>query len=153
MKAKQLAMESTLEEVDRFESERIRREEAEMIHRLDEQYEKMDYGRLNRMEYMAGSVVIIGQKLFRNGVDKMHFFRTVLNYYKTPTGYNTEVFVEDTNDRFPERPPWGSVVNHENDRKDSRFNQMFRYWFTGEIVEPIETWWMKEYREWREANT
>ena len=149
MKSKQLAMDEVLEDLERFAREMIHGEQTQIIQRLDEQYERMEYKKLNNKEYKAGSVVIIAQRIFRNGYYNWHFLRTVLNYYELK-GY--AVFVEDTNDEYPERPPWAETVGHEGERKDIHWSQEMIHWFTGEIVEPIETWWMKEYREWMEAN-
>ena len=148
MKAKQLAMDEALEDLDRYARERLCGEQTETIRRLDEQFERMVYEKINKHEYRAGSVVIIAQRLFRNGYYNWHFLRTVLNYDKN----GNSVFVEDTNDEYPERPPWADTVGHEGERRDIHWSQDMIHWFTGEIVEPIETWWMKEYREWMEAN-
>ena len=148
MKAKQLAMDEALADLDRYARERLCGEQTETIRRLDEQFERMVYEKINKHEYRAGSVVIIAQRLFRNGYYNWHFLRTVLNYDKN----GKSVFVEDTNDEYPERPPWADTVGHEGERRDIHWSQDMIHWFTGEVVEPIETLWMKEYKEWMEAN-
>lgn len=145
MRKEQLAMTSMLEDIDRRQLERERRETAEITASLDKKYGRMDARKLFRQEYPAGSVVIIAQNLYRNEHYTWHFYRTVLNYYK-----GRAIFVEDTNEEFPERPPWADTVGHEGERKDIDWIVEHIHWNTGEIVEPIETWWMKQYREWEE---
>ena len=147
MKGKQIAMTEALADLDRYELERERRKTDAIKARLDEKYGRMDYRKLSKKEYPAGSVVIIAQNLFRNGHYTWHFYRTILNYYRSCTDPNREVFVEDTNEEFPERPPWADTVGHEGERKDICWHCEHIHWATGEVVEPIKTWWMKAWGE------
>lgn len=147
MKAKQLAMDSALADLDQYEKERKKRESDAIKVRLNEKYELMDYWKLRDCGYPAGSVVIIGQRLFRDGCDTWHFFRTVLNYYASCTDPHRAIFVEATNEEFPERPPWADTVGHVGEAKDISWYGEHIHWFTGEVIEPIETWWMKRWRE------
>ena len=147
MKGKQIAMTEALADLDRYELERERRETDAIKARLDEKYGRMDYRKLIGRGYPAGSVVIIGQNLFRNGRYKWHFYRTILNYHRASTDPNREVFVEATNEEWPERPTWADTVGHEGEPKDIDWNRDHIHWATGEIVEPIKTWWMKEWEE------
>ena len=146
MRGKQIAMTSALADLDRMEIERERRETDAIKARLDEKYGRMDAGKLARAEYPAGSVVIIGQNLCR-GRWSWHFYRTVLNYYSSCAQKNRAVFVEARNDEYPERPPWADTVGHEGELKDIDWYPEHIHWATGEVVEPIETWWMKKWRE------
>lgn len=143
MKRKQMKMDSLLEDIDRYELERERRATDAIMADLDRRFERMDLRRLIKKEYPAGRVVIIAQNLFRNNHYTWHFYRTVLNYYR-----DRAIFVEDTSEEFPERPPWADTVGHEGERKDIDWMGDHRHWDTGEDVEPIETWWMKQWREW-----
>ena len=68
MRGKQLAMDSALADLDRWELEREQRETDMIRDRLDEKFERIDYWKLRDLEYPAGSVVIIGQRLFRNNL-------------------------------------------------------------------------------------
>lgn len=145
MKGKQIAMTEALADLDRYELERERRETDAIKERLDEQYGRIDYRKLQNREYPAGSVVIIGQELFREGHYKLHFYRTILNYFRSASDPNREVFVEATNEDFPERPPWADTVGHEGERKDIDWIRGHIHWATGEIVEPIKTWWMERW--------
>jgi len=144
MKGKQLAMDSMLADLDRYEIERERRETDAIKARLDAKYERMDYWKLRERGYQPGSVVIIGQNLCR-GRYSWHFYRTVLNYYPSCTDPNQAIFVEDRNEEFPERPQWADTVGHEGEPKDIHWYGEHIHWFTGEVVEPIETWWMKKW--------
>ena len=150
MKAKQLAMDSALEDLDRAEMARLRTANEETIRRMDEKYKRVDYNRLRKQEYVPGTVVIIGQYIrWGTPMARLKLFRTVLSYYKNR--YETrEVFVEATNEEYPERPIWAETVGHEGELKDISWYGEHVHWLTGEIVEPIETWWMKEWREFRE---
>ena len=143
MKGRQLAFDSALADLDRYELEREKRETDAIIARLDAKYPRINSRRMQE-KYPAGSVVIIGQNLFRNGHYTMHFYRTVMNYYVNYSGPN-EIFVEATNEEFPERPPWAETVGHEGELKDIHLDPDFIYWVTGEIVEPIKTWWMEKW--------
>lgn len=146
MRGKQLAFDSALADLDRYELERERRETDAIKDRLDEKYGRADYRKLKDMEYPEGSVVIIGQNLFRNGHYILHFYRTVMIYHPKGAGCCRAFFVEAGNDEFPERPPWAGTVGHEDDPKDIDYYPEHIHWFTGEVVEPIETWDMKEWR-------
>lgn len=145
MKGKQMAMDSALADLDRYELERERRQTDEIMARLDGKYGRMDYRKLREGGYPAGSVVIIGQNLFRNNHYTRHFYRTVLNYCRTCNDPKKAVFVEDTNEEFPERPPWAETVGHEGELKDIEWFPDHIHWATGEVEEPIVTWWMKKW--------
>ena len=145
MKGKQLAFDSALADLDRYELERERRETDAIKARLDDKYGRMDFWRFREGGYPRGSVVIIAQNLCRNGRFRWHFYRTVLNYYRTCADPRKPVFIEATNDEYPERPPWADTVGHEGERKDTDWYAEHIHWATGEIVEPIATWWMKEW--------
>ena len=147
MKGKQLAMDSALADLDRYEMEREKRETDAIRDRLDAKYGRMDLGKLKRMEYPEGSVVIIGQNLFRNGHYTRHFYRTVLIYHPKGVTSCRAFFVESRNDEFPERPPWAGVVGHEDDPRDIDYYQEHIHWATGEIVEPVKTSFMKDWEE------
>ena len=150
MKGKQLAMDSALEDLDRAERARLRAANEETIRRMDEKYERVDFNRLRKQEYVPGSVIIIGQYIrWGTATAQLKLFRTVLNYYENRYDINA-VFVEETNEDYPERPIWADTVNHEGELKDIGWFSEHIHWFTGEIVEPIETWWMKDWREFRE---
>lgn len=151
MKGKQLAMDSALEELDRYALEREKRETDAIRQRLDERYERVDYQKLKNMEYPEGSVVIIAKNLFRNGHYTWHFYRTVMTYHPKGLDCCRAFFVESRNEEFPERPPWADTVGHEEDPRDIDYYPDMIHWFTGEVVEPIETWSMKEHRKWRES--
>lgn len=145
MRGKQLAFDSALADLDRYELEREKRETDAITARLDEKYGRMDYRKLTEGRYPAGSVVIIGQNLFRNEHYTRHFYRTVLIYWSTRAYPNRAYFVEATNEEYPERPPWAETVNHEGELKDIEWYPEHIHWATGEVVEPIETWWMKKW--------
>ena len=138
---------SFMDEVDRYELERERRETEAIMARLDDKYERIDYQRLRNMEYPAGSVVIIGQNLFRNNHYTRHFYRTVLNYWTSLNGSypNRAYFIQANNEEWPDIPPWADTVGHVGELKDITWYGEHIHWFTGEIVEPIETWWMKKW--------
>ena len=145
MKGKQMAMDAALADLDRYELEREKRETDAIRARLDERYERVDYQKLKDMEYHEGSVVIIGQNLFRDGHYKWHFYRTVMTYH--PKGHQCcrAFFVEDRSEEFPERPPWADTVGHEGDPRDVDYYPSMIHWVTGEVVEPIKTWSMKSW--------
>lgn len=144
---------SFLDDVDRFERDsRIRAQEDTMA-RLDANYERIDRDKLRDRGYPAGSVVIIGQGTFlKNGQWVYEFYRTVLIYWGNRAEPNRAWFVEAPNEEWPDRPPWAETVGHEGEVKDIDFYFRNLHWVTGEVVEPIETWWMKEEREWRKKH-
>lgn len=146
MNGKQLAFDSALADLDRYELERERRETDAITARLDEKYGRADYQKLKDMEYPEGSVVIIGQNLFRDGHYKWHFYRTAMIYHPKGVDCCRAFFVESRSEEFPERPPWADTVGHEDDPRDIDYYPEHIHWFTGEVVEPIETWHMKEWR-------
>ena len=143
-------MDSALADLDRAEVARLRLENDETIRRMDEKYARVDYNRLCRQEYVPGSVVIIGQYIrWGTQIAQLKLFRTVLSYFTNR--YETKaVFVEGTNEEYPERPIWADTVGHEGELKDISWYPEHIHWFTGEVVEPVETWWMKQWREFRE---
>ena len=149
MKGKQLAFDSALADLDRYELEREKRETDAVVARLDEKFGRMDYAKVRAMEYPAGSVVIIGQSLFRNDHYTRHFYRTVLIYWSNLSGTypNKAVFVQANNEEWPDIPPWADTVGHVGELKDIDWYPEHIHWATGEVVEPIETWWMKKWRE------
>ena len=111
----------------------------------------MDYRKLQDAGYPEGSVVIIAQNLYRNGRYRWHFYRTVLSYWSTRVYPNRACFVEATNEEYPERPPWADTVGHEGEAKDIEWYPEHIHWATGEIVEPIKTWWMLRWAEEKKA--
>lgn len=151
MKGKQLAMDAALADLDRYELEREKRETDAIKAKLDERYERVDCQKLKNKEYPEGSVFIIGQHIFRNGHYILHFYRTVMTYHPKGLDCCRAFFVESRNEEFPERPPWADTVGHEGDPRDIDYYPEHIHWFTGEVVEPVETWIMKENRKWWEA--
>lgn len=147
MKGKQLAMDSALADLDRYELEREKRETDAIRARLDERYKRADYWKLRNMEYPEGSVVIIAQNLFRDGHYKWHFYRTVMTYHPKGVDGCRAFFVESRSEEFPERPPWADTVGHEGEPRDIDFCQEHIHWITGEVIEPIKTWHMREWEE------
>lgn len=147
MRGKQLAMDSALADLDRYELEREKRETDAIRARLDERYERADYWKLKDMEYPEGSVVIIGQNLFRDGHYKWHFYRTVMIYHPKGVDCCRAFFVESRSEEFPERPPWADTVGHEGEPRDIDFYQEHIHWITGEVIEPIKTWHMRKWEE------
>lgn len=145
MRGKQLAMDAALADLDRMALEREKRETDAIRDRLDARYERVDIRKLNRKEYPEGSVVIIGQNVFRNGRYTRHFYRTVLVYHPKGVDCCRAFFVESRNDEFPERPPWADVVGHEGEPRDIDYYQEHIHWITGEVVEPVKTWHMREW--------
>lgn len=145
MKGKQLAMDSALADLDRYELEREKRETDAIKAMLDEKYERIDYTKLQKREYPEGSVVIIAQNLFRDGHYKRHFYRTVMSYHPKGVESCRAFFVEATSEEFPERPPWADVVGHEGEPRDIDYYPDMIHWMTGEVVEPVRTWHMKHW--------
>ena len=145
MKGKQLAMDAALADLDRYELEREKRETDAIRARLDEKYERADYQKMRNMEYPEGSVVIIAQNLFRDGHYKWHFYRTVLTYHPKGVDCCRAFFVEARNEEFPDRPPWADTVGHEGEPRDIDWYSSHIHWITGEVVEPIRTWHMKDW--------
>ena len=145
MKGKQMAMDAVLEEYDSFREKREIQELIAKIDRMDDRYGRMDYRKLMDKGYPEGSVVIIAQNLYRNGRYRWHFYRTVLSYWSTRVYPNRAYFVEATNEEYPERPPWADTVGHEGEAKDIEWYPEHIHWATGEIVEPVKTWWMKRW--------
>lgn len=141
----QMRMDSALADLDRMALEREKRETDAIRDRLDARYERVDIRKLNRKEYPEGSVVIIGQNVFRNGHYTRHFYRTVLVYHPKGVDCCRAFFVESRNDEFPERPPWADVVGHEGEPRDIDYYQEHIHWITGEVVEPVKPWHMKEW--------
>lgn len=144
MKGRQMSM-TALEDYDRAELEREHRETRAMINRLDQQYGRMDYRKVRAGAYPKGSVVIIAQNLFRNSHYTWHFYRTVLNYASTCNDPQKAVFVQADNGEWPDIPPWAETVGHEGELKDIDWCTDMIHWATGEVVEPIATWWMKRW--------
>jgi len=151
MKGKQMAMDSLLQEADWNEEERRKREWARkkaqtdaMVDRLDSKYGRADRKKLWFNEYPEGSVVIIGQYLFRNGYYTLHFYRAVVGYHNTVHGLAAHL-VEQQTEEWPDVPPWAEVVGHEGEPRDIGIYSDHLYWMTGEVVEPIVTWWMEKW--------
>jgi len=139
-------MTAALEEIDRFQLAKEKRETDEIKARLDAKYDRMNYAKLSSQEYPAGSVVIIAQNLFRNNHYTWHFYRTTLNYYR-----GNAVFIQANNEEWPDVPPWAATVGHENELRDVHWSADHTHWITDKVTEPVETWWMKQYREWMEG--
>ena len=53
--------------------------------------------------------------------------------------------MEARNAEFPERPPWAAVIGHEDEPRDIDYYPSMIHWFTGEVVEPVKTWHMKDW--------
>ena len=123
-----------LDDVDLYESRKA--EQTEM--RLNEKYTRITHRNVH--EYPAGTVVIVGQEMFRNGKYMMHFYRTVLGYHRSATDSAVPHFVECQNDEWPDVPPWSHVTGHENDPRDIHLTFSLKYWTNGEKTEPIERW-------------
>ena len=145
MRGKQLAFDSALADLDRYELERERQQTDRLTRMLDEKYGRMDYRRIKDKSYPAGSVVIIAQNVFRNNHYTRHFYRTVLNYYDACTEKGRAIFVHANNDEWPDVPPWADTVGPEGELKDIDWYGEHIHWATGEVVEPITTWWMKKW--------
>lgn len=145
MRGKQMAMDSALADLDRYELEREKRETDAIRAKLDAKYERLDVFACDRGEIPAGTVVIIGQNLFRNNHYKWHFYRTVLDYHRSIHNPTTPHFVEQQTDEWPDVPPWADTVGHEGEARDIGLHNTLIYWNTGEVVEPIVTWWKEKY--------
>jgi hypothetical protein len=143
MRGKQLAFDLALEDLDRYEREREKRETDAIRARLDEKYERLDRKACDRGEIPAGTVVIVGQELFRNGHYTLHFYRAVLDYHRSLHNPTTPHFVEQQTEEWPDVPPWADTVGHEGEPRDIMLHNDLIYWDTREGVEPIKTWWMK----------
>lgn len=91
MRGKQIAMDSALADLDRYELERERRETEAVKARLDEKYIRMNAQQL--LDQPDGSVVIIGQDLFRNGHYTLHFYRTVMTFNENRSRGKYSIFV------------------------------------------------------------
>lgn len=141
-KTEQLDM---MKEVDRFTIERERREKEEMIRRLDEKYTRLDQRAADKAELPAGLVVIIGQDVFRNGRYTMHFYRAVLGYHTACNGAIIPHLVEQQTEEWPDVPPWAYVAGRENEARDNDIHSPNLYWNTGEVGEPVITWWQKKW--------
>lgn len=146
-KGTQLAMDAALADLDRYELEKERRQTNAIKARLDEKYHILDMRACDRGEIPAGTVVIIGQELFRNEHYTMHFYRTVLDYHRSLHNPTTPHFVEQQTEEWPDVPPWADTVGHEGEARDIGLHSGLIYWDTEEIVEPIKTWWMKEWED------
>ena len=141
MKSEQIRMDAALADVSREQIARERREDEAARVRMDDKYSRMDYMKLRNQGYPEGTVVIIGQNLFRNGNYKLHFYRAVIGYHKAVSGIIAH-FVEQQTEEWPDVPPWANVVGHEGEPRDIGFYYDHLYWLTGEVVEPIVLWWM-----------
>lgn len=152
MKGRQMAMDSLLREADWNEEERKKRDWARekaqtdaIRNGLDEKYHRLDQRACDRGEIPAGTVVIIGQDLFRDGHYTLHFYRTVLDYHRSLHNPTTPHFVEQQTEEWPDVPPWADTVGHEGEARDMSLHYGLIYWDTGEVVEPIKTWWMERW--------
>lgn len=67
----------------------------------------------------------------------------VLDYHRSLHNPTTPHFVEQQTEEWPDVPPWANTVGHEGEARDIMLHNDLIYWDTGEIVEPIKTWWMK----------
>lgn len=143
MKDKQIMMTSALEDFDRCQMAREKREINAICDRLDTKYGKLKENDLKQLP--AGSVVIIGQQVFRNDHYTLHFYRTVMNFHRSLNDPKSIVFVQANNEEWPDIPPWADTVGHEGELKDISYYSHHDHWATGEVVEPIETWWMKKW--------
>jgi hypothetical protein len=145
-----MAMDSLLKEADWNEQERKRqawareKEQTDAVVRmLDEKYGRMETRKIEE-KYPAGTVVIIGQNVFRNGHYTRHFYRTILGYHDSCVHLNVPHFIEAPDEEWPDIPPWASVVNHENEARDIGLNGEHLHWAIGK-TEPMLTWWQKEW--------
>ena len=138
-------MNSALADLDRYEIERERKETEAIKAGLDARYERADCEKLRNMEYPEGSVVIIAQNLYRNGRYTWHFYRTVMTYHPKGMESCRAFFVESRNEEFPERPPWADTVDHEDDPRNIDYYPEHIHWMTGEVTEPVKTWYMKHW--------
>lgn len=126
-----------MDEVDRYELEREKRETQETIRRLDENYQRITARELEKNDLPAGTVVIIGQELFRNGHYTKHFYRSVLNYHEAVGGRMTDLFAAPDQE-WPDEVPWAGVVNRPDYHKYINPEYSMMYWTRNEVVEPIE---------------
>lgn len=146
MKGKQMKMTSVMEEIDRYELEREKRETRRIMDSLDEKYGRSDEKAL--LKKPDGCVVIIGQYLFRNEHYTWHFYRTVMTFSYTKSRGKYSIFVQANNEEWPDVPPWAQVVNHENEPRDIDYYRDHIHWATDEVVEPIRTWWQKRWEDY-----
>ena len=147
MKGEQFQMREMLDDIDRMEREREKRETQQMMLRLDSKYVRM--GEKELLEQPDGSVIIIGQELFRNGRYNWHFYRTVMTFAENRSRGRYSVFVQADNKEWPEVPPWAHVIGHEDEPRDIDFYRNHIHWCTGQVTEPIKTWWQKKWEEYR----
>ena len=126
-----------MDEVDRYEIEREKREEREIIKRLDENYQRITARELDRSGLPAGTVVIIKQELFRNNHYTSHFYRSILNYHEAVGGTMTDLFAAP-DEEWPYVVPWAGVVNRLDYHKHINPEYSMMYWTRHEVVEPIE---------------
>ena len=153
IKGKQLAMDSLLKEAEQNEKEQKKREWARekeqtdaVVRMLDEKYGRIEHSHMIRPEnYPAGSVIIIGQNVFRNDHYTLHFYRTVLDYHASCQDPCVAHMVEAQTEEWPDVPPWAHTVGHEDEPRDMHAEMNHMHWATGEIVEPIKTWWQKKW--------
>ena len=152
MKSRPMAMDGLLKEADWNERERKRREWAlekeqtdAVVRMLDEKYGRMDILRMER-KYPAGTVVIIGQDLFRNDHYTMHFYRAILGYHASCSDPFVPHLLEAPDDEWPDVPPWAHVAGHENEARDIGISIGHLHWAIGK-TEPVLTWWQKEWGE------
>jgi hypothetical protein len=146
---KQLTMDAALAEAEYLDKEAKRRQWARerivtdaIRDRLNEKYKRLDRRACDRGEIPAGTVVIIGQVLFRDEHYTMHFYRAILGYHSSLANPTTPHFIESQTEEWPDVPPWAHVIGHENEARDIELSLSLEYWDTGETVEPIKTWWM-----------
>ena len=123
-----------LDDVDLYESRNAEQTEK----RLNENYTRITHRNVH--EYPAGTVVIIGQKLFRNERYTTHFYRTVLGYHSSYCESDVPHFVESQNDEWPDVPPWAHVTGHEEEPRDIGLSYTLKYWTNGEKAQQIERW-------------
>ena len=126
-----------MEEVDRYQLEREKREVNDKIRYLDENYQRITARELEKAGFPAGTVVIIGQDLFRNGHYTKHFYRSVLNYHEALCGTMTDLFAAPDAE-WPEDVPWAGVVNRPDYHKYINPEYTMMYWTRHEVVDPIE---------------
>ena len=135
---------SFMDELDRYELEKEKREVQAVLDKLNRNYTKVSYKDLEDGKYTPGTVVIIGQNVFKKNHYTKHFYRTVLDFHRTLYGREAHM-VESQNEEWPDIPPWAHTVNHEGEARDIHADPMHEHWVSGEIVEPIETWWIKQW--------
>lgn len=152
MKGKQMAMDSLMRDADRVEQERKKREWARekeqtdaVVRMLDEKYGRMETRHMEE-KYPAGTIVIIGQNVFRNDHYTRHFYRAILGYHDSCTYQNVPHLIEAPDDEWPDVPPWAYVENHNNDARDIAVYYDHMHWAIGK-TEPVLTWWQREWGE------